>query len=534
MNSTSLSSTAPTPDKAAATRNAGRGGIAVLGAKVFFLLTGFAQQPLLRVAVGLGDFGALAQALVVANTVNSVLVASGTQGVSRAVAAAPGYEDEALRSALRVHVPIAFIVAGAVAVAAPIYAGFERADDVTAPLLVMAVVAFFYGLYSPLVGYLNGRNRFTLQATLDVIFATLRTIGLVALGRMFVVRGMSGALGITWGWVAAAVCIVPLAVRWTGLGKAPAAGAASHGILQPRAYLAILLPIAGAQLCTNALLQIDIALLGRFLSESAAAAGGVGAGTREAVKSWVAIYKECQTFAFLPYQLLFSVTLVLFPMLARAKAEGDSAAVRQYVARGARLAAIFGGLLVGVVVAMPEGMLAFAYGSADAARGADVLRLMVLAQGAFSMLGIATTVLTSIGRERTAALLTLAAVVAVGVACTVAVPGAAFGHTQLLRSTEASGAALLAALVVAGGIVHARTGAFLSLKTIVRVCGALAACVAIGFFMPHFPRLLAPVVAAVLGGVFLVILVVTGELGRADLALVRALGGRRAPSQDAR
>ena len=531
MNSTSLPSTAGTPDKAsAATRNAGRGGIAVLGAKVFFLLTGFAQQPLLRLAVGLGDFGALAQALVVANTVNSVLVASGTQGVSRAVAAAPGYEDEALRSALRVHVPVALVVAAGVAAAAPIYAGFERADDVTAPLLVMAIVALFYGLYSPLIGYLNGRNRFTLQATLDVIFATLRTVGLVAFGHMFVVRGMSGTLGITWGWVAAAVCIVPLAVRWTGLGKAPpatAAGAASHGILKPGAYLVILLPIAGAQLCTNALLQVDIALLGRFLSESAATTVGA-AGAREAVKSWVAIYKECQTFAFLPYQLLFSVTLVLFPMLARAKAEGDSAAVRQYVARGARLAAIFGGLLVGVVVAMPEGMLAFAYGSADAARGADVLRTMVLAQGAFSMLGIATTVLTSIGRERTAALLTLAAVVAVAVACTVAVPGAAFGHMQLLRSTEASGAALLAALVVAGGLVQAQTGAFLSAKTMVRVGGALAVCVAIGFVMPHFPRLLAPVVAAAMGAVFLVILVMTGELGRADLAMARALGGRRA------
>ena len=59
-----------------------------------------------------------------------------------------------------------------------------------------------------------------------------------------------------------------------------------------------------------------LALLGRFLSQAAA-----GDAPREAVKAWVAIYKECQTFAFLPYQLLFSVTLILFPMLARAQAE---------------------------------------------------------------------------------------------------------------------------------------------------------------------------------------------------------------------
>ena len=89
----------------------------MLGAKVFFLVTGFVQQPLLRFAVGLNDFGGLAQALVVSNTVNNVVVSSGTQGVSRVVAGAPGHEDEALRAALRVHVPLALVVAAAMAAA---------------------------------------------------------------------------------------------------------------------------------------------------------------------------------------------------------------------------------------------------------------------------------------------------------------------------------------------------------------------------------------------------------------------------------
>src|ERR1700744_4121474 len=124
-----------------AARTAGRGGIAVLGAKVFFLIVGFVQQPLLRLAVGLSDFGGLAQALVVANTVNNLVIATGTQGVSRAVAGAPGHEREALRAALRVHVPIALVVAAVMAAGAPIYARFENAPDVVPPLLVLAMVA---------------------------------------------------------------------------------------------------------------------------------------------------------------------------------------------------------------------------------------------------------------------------------------------------------------------------------------------------------------------------------------------------------
>jgi stage V sporulation protein B len=509
-------------------RTAGRGGIAVLGAKIFFLVTGFAQQPLLRMAVGLRDFGGLAQALVVANTVNNVVVSSGTQGVSRAVAGAPGYEEEALRAALRVHVPLAVGVAAVMAAAAPLYAVFERADDVVPPLLVMALVALLYGVYAPLIGYLNGRNRFSRQAALDVTFAALRTVGLVAFGAAFVRQGLSGVVGTTVGWVAAAVCIVPLALRSTGWGRAIPAGATPPpGVLRPRVYLAMLVPIAGAQLCTNLLLQTDIALLGRFLGEGqpvvTAAAGPAAAASRDAVKAWLAIYRECQTFAFLPYQLLFSVTLILFPMLARAQADGDAAAVRSYVARGGRLAAIFGGLLVGVVLAMPESLLGFAYGAADAARGADVLRTMVLAQGAFAMLGIATTVLTSVGRERSAAVITFGAVVAVAVACFAFVPAASFGHAQLLRSAEATLVAMIATLAIAAAVVRSRTGAFVPMTTAARVGLALAACGAMGEFLPRVGRLATPIVAVAVAAVYGTILVATREIDARDLALVRAL-----------
>jgi stage V sporulation protein B len=509
-------------------REAGRGGIAVLGAKLFFLVVGFAQQPLLRLAVGLSDFGGLALARVVANTVNNVVVASGTQGVSRVVAGAPGREGEALRATLKVHVPLSVVIAAVMVAATPVYARFEHAQDVVAPLLVLAGVALLYGLYAPLIGYLNGCKRFGRQALLDVTFASLRTVGLVGFGYEFVRHRLSGVLGTTIGWVWAAAIIVPLAARSTGLGSRPAADAPpGPTVPTARTYLGILAPIAGAQIFTNLLMQIDIALLGRFLSEAADSGAAGGKAPDDAVKQWVAIYSECQTFAFLPYQLLFSITLVLFPMLARAKAEGDTAAVRAYVARGARLAAIFGGLLVAVVVAMPESVLAFAYGAADAARGGPVLRIMALAQGAFAMLGIATTVLTSIGRERLAAVITFAAVVAVGVGCTAAVPHAAFGGPQLLRSAEASGGALLVALLVASVVVRRDAGAFVPAATVARVVVALGACVALGFFLPRFGRLLTPVVAAAIALLYLGLLVVMRELGAADVAMVRSLGRRR-------
>jgi stage V sporulation protein B len=178
---------------------------------------------------------------------------------------------------------------------------------------------------------------------------------------------------------------------------------------------------------------------------------------------------------------------------------------------------------------MPESMLSFAYGAADGARGADVLRTMALAQGAFAMLSIATTVLTSLGRERTSALLTLGAVVAVAASCTALVPGAEAGHAQLVRSAEASGVALVATLVVAGAVVRSQTGAFVPAATAARTGLAVAVCIGVGFVAPRVGRLVTPVLAVAVALLYVALLVVTRELGPADLAMLRALRSTRKP-----
>jgi hypothetical protein len=62
---------------------------------------------------------------------------------------------------------------------------------------------------------------------------------------------------------------------------------------------------------------------------------------------------------------------------------------------------------------------------------------------------------------------------------------------------------------------------------VVRVAIALGSCVALGFFMPRFGRLLTPLVAAAVGLLYLGLLVAMRELGAADVAMVRSLRGRR-------
>ncbi len=525
------------PDQA---RTAGRGGLAVLGAKVFFILTGLLQQALLPRAIGLADYGALSRVLAVSNVFNNVVVSSSTQGVSRTVAAAGALEREALRATLRVHFIIALVAGAMLAAAAPLVAHFEHAPDVLAPLLVMTGVLVIYGVYAPLVGYLNGRGVFTKQAALDVAAATLRTTALLGVGWLFAMRAGSlatalgtsaGVLGATVGAVLASIGVLLIALRWTGTGTS-FSGPRPAGVPNVRTYLALILPVMVAQLFTNGLMQADIILLGRYLSLSApelpaaAVAGKIALSPAQAANEWVAVYRACQLFAFLPYQMLFSVTQVLFPMLARAKAEGGER-VPELVRRGCRIGAIVCGLLVVIVLVIPGSLIKFAYGPEVALRGASTLRLLALGQAAFAILGLSTTVLVSLGREKTALSITAVALALLGATCAIIIPTAPFGAPQLMATATATTTALACALVVGVLAVEKIAGAFVPWRTALRVGLCIAAAYALGGVMPMFSKLLTPVVAAGVGLLYIAVLVLTGELGKDDLALVVSIAARR-------
>lgn len=510
-------------------RGAGRGGVAVLGAKAYFLLAGLIQQVLLPRVLGLAGYGALSRVLAVANVVNNVVVSSSIQGVSRAVAGARGDDRPVLRAALRVHLPLVLAAMALFAAAAPLVARAELAPHVAMPLLAASLVVGLYGAYAPLVGALNGRGQFQRQAALDATFATLRTVGLVGGGWLLARAGM-GPLGAILGFAAAAAVIFPLALRWAGSSAPPSERAPVTGApaLDTRAYLLGLAPLGLMQLATNAVMQSDITLLGRFLSQSALGAGLVGDVARDAADEWVAVYRACQLFAFLPFQLLMSITLVLFPLLARTKADGDREAVRTYVGRGVRLAAIAGGGLVAVVASMPGSLLRFAYGAEVAARGADALRVLAIGQGAFALMGVGATVLASLGEERRAARIAAGALVATVVACAAVVPRAAFGRDQLWVSALAVACAMACALAVTALVVRRVAGAFLPWTTGARVALAIGLVVAVGARVPEVGRARAPIVALCMFLAYAAVLVATREVKREDVAAFAGMLRRRA------
>ena len=502
-------------------RAAGRGGLAVAGAKIYFILIGFVQQTLLTRVLGTDGYGTFSRAQAWFNVADNVVITSSIQGASRTVAEAkPEEQPGAQRGTLEIHALLALPVAGAFFFLAPLGAAALGAPHIAPHLRIASLIVLGYALYTPFVGTLNGRRRFGAQAVLDVTYATLRTVAMLG-GAWLWKREGAGPLGTVSGFALAALTIVPFAAVVAGVGKRGPGGP------KLSAYLSLIAPLALGQLFFNVLLQSDITLLGYFASGTAANAGLAGAEAIAAADRSVGIYKACQLFAFLPYQLLVSVTFILFPLLAKAHAGGDAQAVKTYVRMGMRLALVLTGAMVAVLVGLAPGLLGLVFPREIAEAGATTLRVLAVGQGAFALFAIASTVLTSLHREVwTLALNVLATVFVVGAAF-VFVPGSPLGGPIATRAAMATSTALFAALVVAGALVVRFAGALLPALAVVRVLVALVAAAALPLWLGPSGKLATVALAAVVGALYLGVLVATGELGKADLSLVRRVLGKR-------
>lgn len=519
-------SVAPAPAAAASSdadvaRTAGRGGIAVAGAKAWFIVAGFVQQTLLPHVIGLAGYGAISSVQAIANIPNNVIVTASIQGVSRAVAdAGAAHEEEAFRKALRVHAVLAPLLAVAFLVAAPYVAALEHAPHLVAPLRVFAIIVLVYALYAPLVGALNGKKRFLAQASLDVTTATLRTIGVLAVAWVFARHG-EGVLGAAAGLALAAALILPVAVRVAGTGKSGPAGPS------PYAHLRVLVPLAAAQLFLNLLMQADISLLRPFTDDAGVAAGLSGELLHTETDKLVGAYRAAQLFAFLPYQLLLSITFILFPMLARARADGDTDAVARYARTGLRLGIVIAGLMVACICGLGPHFLRFAFPKAAADAGGDAIRILALGQGAFAIFGIEANVLGSLGRERWSAAVTAFATACVAALCFALVPGTAFGPALLVRTATATSLALALAALVGAVLVVRTAGSFAPVASLLRVAVALAIAIAVGSRLPWLGRVPFLGEAFAVALVYVAVLVVTRELTKGDVAAVRGALGKR-------
>jgi stage V sporulation protein B len=493
-------------------REAARGVLVITSAKVWFLLTGFVQPLVLTRLLHTDGYGLYGVVLNVLSIVNNAVVAGSIQAMSRAVTAqGPG----ALRRGLLLHSALGVLLAGGLAAGAGALGEGLLGDPQLPPLLRLgSVVVGNYCVYAALVGAFNGRRHFVAQAGLDITFATLRTalvLGLAAAG-----LGVAGAVG---GFTAAstAILLIALIVTFRGASRSGQDAPGGAGWAEfTKSYAGFFLPVLVYQFVLNLVLQADLLVL--------KALGGAAAGA--GLNTQVGVYKAVQNFAFLPYQLLLSVTFVVFPLVSRATLEGDRETTRGFVHGALRFSALALGAMLSVLAGLPRGVLRLAYRS-PIDEGFGALRALSIAQGAFALSVLGTTLVVASGRTRAATALMAWMLLAVftGDALALRVLGPSVGVVSATALGTLTGCML--GLVAVGLYVRRAFGGFVTAPTALRALLATGCAVGLGAALPPLGKVATLGASALLVGVYVGVLVLLREVGPAELALARRLVGRR-------
>lgn len=508
-----------------------RGGLVVAAAKGYFLASGLVQQIALKAVLGLDGYGALSSALSAASIAYNPMVSASLQGVSHAVATADAGERErgaALRHTVRVHAALALAFGISFALLAPTVSRLIGAPHVVGALRLLGGVLLSYGLYAPLVGALNGARRFTTQAAFDVLAATLRTLGLV--GGAFWLGGATWlpvvgnrVEGAALGFALSAGVVLLVAAARVGSGRR------SASYRSVRAYLRYVSPIFAGQLLLNLLFQADALLLRRFSAEAARAANL----DVTAADPLIGAYRAAQLFCFLPYQLVLSIGLVLFPLLAAAHRAGRHTDVARYAEQGTRTALLVSGLLVSVTAGLPHELIALVFGDETAHLGAGAMTLLAPGLGTLALLGMLGAVLNALEAPRQSAWVTALAVALVGGICFATVRGQAFGRALLSSTALATSIGLASATLVAAWLVRRRAGAVVRPLSVLRILASLGVAVGVARMLPRGAPLATVLYALLVATCYLATLIGSRELGRRDLDFIRQALGRRRGRPDA-
>jgi stage V sporulation protein B len=493
------------------TRRAGRGLVSIAGAKGYFIVTSYAVQLLLpRIFGEAKEFGLYSATMSGVAILTNVLIVATIQSVSKFVSEDEPRAEVTLRQGLRVQTLVGGALALGLFALAPAIARLLLDDQLTRLLRVASVVVFAYALYAAVVGSLNGRHWFSKQARLDVTFSTLRTVGILvgaALGL--------GAIGAVAGFATASATILSISLIWIGFGK--------RGEPIPlRRWIGFMAPIWTYQICLNGILMIDLQVLKRTATEIAFASTATGQAAVDLANQYVGYYRAAQTFAFVPYQLIISMTFIVFPMISRATSIGNREAARSTIQHAMRLS-----LLLLLLVAAPtsgaaDGVMRLAY-PAEYLAGAPALSILVFGVVAFALFAVAATAISGAGKPSLAAMIAGVSLVAVVVANRVLVMRAGLGEQMLEAAATGTAIGMAIALVLSAWAVYQTFGVFIPVVTWIRAALAAGAGYATAAAVPDDSPAMALIALALGFTSSVAVLVVTRELTKDDWHALRRI-----------
>ena len=366
-------------------RNIGRGALYLTMTKLWFMVSGYIVYFGLPRILGAGEegkalFGKYQVAIGLASIANALAVQGTTQAIARFVGR--GKVGGVRAAAIKLQAILgggAFLL---IFFGAPIIADRLYSDDsLTTPLRCSAFITLFYSFYGIYLGYLNGSREFAKQALVDFSFSTLKVLGVLC-GAALLKDVLDPVSGPIVGWAGAALVVLVMGRILCG----PARGGNDVSVGELLRFQMFTMLVAGA---ATAVAKADLQVVKIGLEN-------FHDMTKDAIDAAAGEYSAAQVFATIPYQMVFAITFILFPLVTAAS-DNDLEKLKGYVKQTTRYAAMIAGLVVSLFVACPERTLMVLF-RPEYAAGAGALRYLALGYFAYSVFFIMVSIITASGR----------------------------------------------------------------------------------------------------------------------------------------
>jgi len=484
-------------DHAEAQARQRRGTRQLLVARAVFMVFSYVTAVILARTLGPADFGVYGVLLATLVWLEMVSYAGVPGALSKLI---PDHQEESHRvegSGRVVLLATSLLLFVIGWVAAPWVANLFQLEE-GARLFRLAILDLpFAAGYAGYSGTLMGRRRFGPLAVSQALMAMTKCLGVVGL----VYLGMSIGRALLVNVLGSAVALLFLILRYPPKGLRPAWPLV-------RKVLSLGGQIGVFMVSLQVLISLDLWSLGSLWHGDAAILG-----------QYVAALKIAQSLIVIP----IVQSGVLLASVAWALAAGDRAGARKHVLEASRFALILAAPACVIVGGSASSLMSFIY-SSDYAAGGTFLVIQLVAFGWFALMDTLAHALMAAGRQRAAAAVLVAFIPVVGIANVFLIPsmGPMGAAVSLLVGMVGTG-------IVIGAVAWHEFGPPLALGTLVRVG---IASVAVGV-----PTVLVPaagpmvlVKLVVLGGAYLLVLWLLGEISAEDFVLPGIESARRGAS----
>lgn len=351
-----------------------QGSLLIPVAKVYFVITSYVVYMSLARILGAELFGVYGLVIGIVSVFNMVFITGTIQSVSKYVSENPGRANAVKRSALQIQLILGGSVALAFFALSPQMARMLRDASLTPYFRIASSIILCYALYAVFIGQLNGQRRFTAQALLDMSYSTLKALlipGFALLG-----WAVHGAVG---GFALAALTIMTVVIVKYGIPVK--AEYFARNIL-----LKFSLTVMGVAVVMNLIQQTDLILLKALALPLQA---NLLAG----------YYTASLTIARVPYMILISLGLVIFPLVSRSTHEEKSEETKLLIRQGLRTCLILTVPIVALFSAAAPATLDLLY-PAEFRPAAPALEIIAFGYLGLTLLMMCVTIISSTGHPQ--------------------------------------------------------------------------------------------------------------------------------------